>query len=159
METTFGPFLYTNNPRQFQRLCERVGMSGDACFSMECLRQFGLTELGLRMSKLGQQWVMLRSNCGRASSFRHGNAVYKRGKEFTLFCLHPLRFNAAESPHEGILVMLIKVERGSTSDDWLVWMNAWCVKFRSYAEAEEFVKRLKGRINAPHPYPIGMADL
>ena len=55
--------------------------------------------------------------------------------------------------------MLIKVERGSTSDDWLVWMNAWCVKFRSYAEAEEFVKRLKGRIHAPHPYPIGMGRL
>lgn len=43
------------------------------------------------MSKFGQQWVMLRSNCGRASSFRHGNAVWKRGKEFTLFCLHSLR--------------------------------------------------------------------
>lgn len=55
--------------------------------------------------------------------------------------------------------MLIKVERGRTADDWLVWMNAWCVKFRSYAEAEEFVNRLKGRINAPHPYPIGIDRL
>ncbi|MBB4867658.1 hypothetical protein HNP46_006577 [Pseudomonas nitritireducens] len=43
-------------------------MSADARFSMECLRQFGLTGIELRMSKLGQQRVMLRSNCGRASS-------------------------------------------------------------------------------------------
>ncbi len=49
--------------------------------------------------------------------------------------------------------MLIKVEREITSDDWVVWMNAWCVKFRSSAEAEAFVKRLKDRINASHPYP------
>jgi len=69
------------------------------------------------------------------------------------------RFNGAESPQEGILVMLIKVERGRTSDDWIVWMNACCVKFRSYAEAEAFVKKLKDRINASHPYPMALDRL
>ncbi len=55
--------------------------------------------------------------------------------------------------------MLIKIERGSTSDDWIVWMNAWCVKFRCYAEAEAFVKKLNDRINASHPLPIGIDRL
>jgi hypothetical protein len=50
--------------------------------------------------------------------------------------------------------MLIKIEKASTPEYWNVWMNAWCVKFRSYAEALAFVNRLEGRINAPHFLPI-----
>jgi hypothetical protein len=52
--------------------------------------------------------------------------------------------------------MLIKIEEADTPEGWLVWMDAWCVKFRSYAEAEAFVKRLEGRINAAHPLPISI---
>lgn len=53
--------------------------------------------------------------------------------------------------------MLIKIEETETPEDWLVWMNAWRVKFHSYAEAEAFVKRLEGRINAAHPSPISIS--
>lgn len=52
--------------------------------------------------------------------------------------------------------MLIKIEEANTLAGWVVWMDAWCVKFRSYAEAEDFVKRLKDRVNAPHPLPISI---
>jgi hypothetical protein len=50
--------------------------------------------------------------------------------------------------------MLIRIEKARTPQDWNVWMNAWCVKFRSYAEALAFVSRLEGRINAPHLLPV-----
>ncbi|WP_338524910.1 hypothetical protein NUH87_04320 [Pseudomonas batumici] len=52
--------------------------------------------------------------------------------------------------------MLISIEEVKTNAGWLVVMNAWRVRFRSYAEAEAFVKRLKDRINAPHPLPISL---
>ncbi|WP_256672337.1 hypothetical protein [Pseudomonas sp. ANT_J12] len=39
--------------------------------------------------------------------------------------------------------MLIKIEEANTPEGWLVWMDAWCVKFRSYAEAEAFEKNWK----------------
>ncbi|CAI8929400.1 MULTISPECIES: hypothetical protein [Pseudomonas] len=55
--------------------------------------------------------------------------------------------------------MLIKIEKASKPEGWNVWMNAWCVEFRSYAEALAFVIRLEGRINAPHPLPISTARL
>lgn len=40
---------------------------------------------------------------------------------------------------------LIKIEEAETPEDWLVWMDAWCVRFRSYAEAESFVRYSAGR--------------
>jgi len=52
--------------------------------------------------------------------------------------------------------MLIRIEEVKTPESWVVWMDAWCVKFRSYAEAEVFVKRLEDRINASHPLPISI---
>lgn len=50
--------------------------------------------------------------------------------------------------------MLIRIEEANTPEGRLVWMDAWCVKFRSYAEAEAFVKTLEDRVNAAHPLPI-----
>jgi hypothetical protein len=44
--------------------------------------------------------------------------------------------------------MLIKIEEAQMPEEWLVWMDAWCVRFRSYAEAEA----LEGRLNAPLPF-------
>ncbi|WP_085717616.1 hypothetical protein [Pseudomonas sp. B28(2017)] len=55
--------------------------------------------------------------------------------------------------------MLIKIEKASTPEGWNVWMNAWCVKFRSYAQAVAFVNRLEDRINAPHPLPVSKDSL
>ena len=52
--------------------------------------------------------------------------------------------------------MLIKIEKASTPEDWNVWMNQWCVKFRSYAQAVAFVNRLEGRINSPHTLPVSV---
>ncbi|WP_040068293.1 hypothetical protein [Pseudomonas batumici] len=52
--------------------------------------------------------------------------------------------------------MLISIEEADTNAGWLVVMDAWRVKFRSYAEAEAFVEKLKDRINAPHPLPISI---
>lgn len=49
--------------------------------------------------------------------------------------------------------MLLKIEEESAAGGWVIWMDAWCVKFRSYAEAEAFLKRLKARINASHFIP------
>ncbi len=72
LEATFGTFLYSNDPGQFQRFCKGIGMRGDARFSMECLRQFGLTGIGLCMSESGQQRLMFCGDYGWASGFRHG---------------------------------------------------------------------------------------
>lgn len=47
--------------------------------------------------------------------------------------------------------MQIRIEEASTPEGWLVWMDAWCVSFRSYAEADAFVKQLEDRLNAPPP--------
>ncbi|PBJ20534.1 MULTISPECIES: hypothetical protein [Pseudomonas] len=55
--------------------------------------------------------------------------------------------------------MLIKIEKASKPEGWNVWMNTWCVEFRSYAEALAFVSRLEARINAPHPLPGSTARL
>lgn len=52
--------------------------------------------------------------------------------------------------------MLIRIEEANTPEGWLVWMDAWCVKFRSYAEAEAFVKTLEDRVNAAHRLPISI---
>lgn len=48
---------------------------------------------------------------------------------------------------------MIRIEEAKTPEGWIVWMDAFCVKFRSYAEAEAFVKRLENRVNAAHPLP------
>lgn len=53
-------------------------------------------------------------------------------------------------------MMQIRIEEANTPEGWLVWIDAWCVKFRSYAEAEAFVKRLEDRVNAAHPLPISI---
>ncbi|MCU1752300.1 hypothetical protein [Pseudomonas sp. 6D_7.1_Bac1] len=52
--------------------------------------------------------------------------------------------------------MLIRIEEAGTTEGWVVQMDAWCVKFRSYAEALAFVKRLEDRLNAPHPLPVSL---
>ncbi|MFY0732288.1 hypothetical protein [Pseudomonas sp. NFX15] len=52
--------------------------------------------------------------------------------------------------------MLIKIEKASKPEAWNVWMNEWCVEFRSYAQALAFVSRLEGRINAPHHLPASI---
>ncbi|QKG64966.1 hypothetical protein HP062_04825 [Pseudomonas sp. B14-6] len=52
--------------------------------------------------------------------------------------------------------MLIRIEEANTSEGWLVWMDACYVKFRSYAEAEAFVKTLEDRVNAAHPLSISI---
>ena len=53
-------------------------------------------------------------------------------------------------------MMQIRIEEANTPEGWLVWMDALCVKFRSYTEAEAFVKKLKDRVNAAHPLPISI---
>ncbi|PWK35757.1 hypothetical protein C7534_11699 [Pseudomonas sp. OV226] len=55
--------------------------------------------------------------------------------------------------------MLIKIEKASTPEGWNVWMNEWCVKFHSYAQALAFVNRLEGRINASHTLPVSVDAL
>lgn len=55
--------------------------------------------------------------------------------------------------------MLLKIEKANTAEGWVVWMDAWCVKFRSHAEAEAFLRRLKERINAPHFIPASVEKL
>ncbi|WPN49716.1 MULTISPECIES: hypothetical protein [unclassified Pseudomonas] len=52
--------------------------------------------------------------------------------------------------------MLIKIEKAVTPEGWNVWMDAWCVKFRSYAEALAFADKLEYRINSPHPLPFSV---
>jgi hypothetical protein len=52
--------------------------------------------------------------------------------------------------------MQIRIEEANTPEGWLVWMDAWRANFRSYAEAEAFVKRLEDRVNASHPLPISI---
>ncbi|AGN82187.1 hypothetical protein L483_14595 [Pseudomonas putida H8234] len=90
LETTFGSFLYTNDPGQPQRFGKGIGMSGNTRFSMECLRQFGLAGIGLRMSEPGQQRVMLRSDYGRASGFRHGSMLRRQGTSSLLYFVYTL---------------------------------------------------------------------
>lgn len=55
--------------------------------------------------------------------------------------------------------MLLKIEETSAAEGWVVWMDAWFVKFRSHAEAEAFLKRLEGRINASHFIPVSIDRL
>lgn len=90
LEATFGSFLYTNDPGQLECFGKGVGMSGDTRFSMECLRQFGLAGIGLRMSESGQQRVMLRSDYGRASGFRHGAMLCRQGTSSLLYFVYTL---------------------------------------------------------------------
>lgn len=52
--------------------------------------------------------------------------------------------------------MLIRIEKANTPEGWLVWMDAWCVKFRCCAKAEAFVKTLEDRVNTAHPLPISI---
>ncbi|QJC81297.1 hypothetical protein [Pseudomonas umsongensis] len=55
--------------------------------------------------------------------------------------------------------MLLKIEKASAAEGWVVWMDAWCVKFRSHAEAEAFLNRLNERINASHFIPVSVERL
>lgn len=52
--------------------------------------------------------------------------------------------------------MLIRIEEANTPEGWIVWLDACCVRFHSYAEAEAFVTKLEDRINAAHPLPISI---
>lgn len=67
----------------------------DARFCMECLRQFGLTGIRLRMSEPGQQRIMVRSDYRWASSFRHGSMLHRKEARsllyfvYTLLTMHP----------------------------------------------------------------------
>lgn len=53
-------------------------------------------------------------------------------------------------------MMQIRIEEANTPEGWLVWMDALCVKFHSYAEAETFVKQLENRVHSAHPLPISV---
>lgn len=90
--------LYTNDPGQLECFGKGVGMSGDTRFSMECLRQFGLAGRGLRMSESGQQRVMLRSDYGRASGFRHGAMLCRQGTSSLLYFVYTLLIERIDDP-------------------------------------------------------------
>ncbi len=65
-------------------------MRGDARFCMECLRQFGLTGIRLRMSEPGQQRIMVRSDYRWASSFRHGSMLHRKEARSLLYFVYTL---------------------------------------------------------------------
>jgi hypothetical protein len=47
-------------------------------------------------------------------------------------------------------LMNIHVEKSSEPERWWVHMDDWRVGFSTAAEAEQFVERLTGRLEAPH---------
>jgi len=50
--------------------------------------------------------------------------------------------------------MVITIEKAVCGPDWLVMLNNYPLTFRSMAEAQSFVDRLKARIEAPHSIPV-----
>ncbi|AHC35895.1 MULTISPECIES: hypothetical protein [Pseudomonas] len=49
--------------------------------------------------------------------------------------------------------MLITITQQQAPLRWTVHMDAWFVHFTSLAAAEDFVHRLRARLDAPHPWP------
>ncbi|RJY21477.1 hypothetical protein C6381_17230 [Pseudomonas syringae pv. actinidiae] len=49
--------------------------------------------------------------------------------------------------------MLIRIEEGVYGADWVVKLDDYPVKCRSWQEAREFADRMKSRIDAPHSLP------
>ncbi|HEX8592001.1 MAG TPA: hypothetical protein VF682_01780 [Pseudomonas sp.] len=49
--------------------------------------------------------------------------------------------------------MLIQIEEGTHGANWVVKLDNYPVKCRSWTEAKEFADRMTSRINAPHPFP------
>ncbi|WP_116799895.1 hypothetical protein [Pseudomonas syringae] len=49
--------------------------------------------------------------------------------------------------------MLIRIEEGVYGDAWVVILDDYPVKCRSWQEAREFADRMKSRIDAPHSLP------
>ncbi|EGH21376.1 MULTISPECIES: hypothetical protein [Pseudomonas syringae group genomosp. 2] len=49
--------------------------------------------------------------------------------------------------------MLIRIEEGVYGGAWVVILDDYPVKCRSWQEAREFADRMKSRIDAPHSLP------
>ncbi|AVB22034.1 MULTISPECIES: hypothetical protein [Pseudomonas syringae group] len=49
--------------------------------------------------------------------------------------------------------MLIRIEEGVYGANWVVKLDDYPVKCRSWQEAREFADRMKSRIDAPHSLP------
>ncbi|KAA8694354.1 hypothetical protein [Pseudomonas caricapapayae] len=49
--------------------------------------------------------------------------------------------------------MLIRIEEGVYGAAWVVKLDDYPVKCRSWQEAREFADRMKSRIDAPHSLP------
>lgn len=66
-----------------------------------------------------------------------------------------VRFSSrADERLRGDLCMVITIEKAVCGPDWLVMLNYYPLTFRSMAEAQSFVDRLKARIEAPHIIPV-----
>jgi formylglycine-generating enzyme required for sulfatase activity len=52
-----------------------------------------------------------------------------------------------------MLTMLIQIEEGTHGANWVVKLDNYPVKCRSWDEAREFADKMTSRINAPHPLP------
>jgi hypothetical protein len=49
--------------------------------------------------------------------------------------------------------MLIQIEEGTHGANWVVKLDSYPVKCRSWTEAKEFADKMTSRINAPHTFP------
>lgn len=49
--------------------------------------------------------------------------------------------------------MLIQIEEGTHGANWIVKLDDYPVKCRSFDEAREFADKMTSRINAPHTLP------
>ncbi len=49
--------------------------------------------------------------------------------------------------------MLIQIEEGTHGASWIVKLDNYPVKCRSWDEAREFADKMTSRINAPHTLP------
>jgi len=49
--------------------------------------------------------------------------------------------------------MLIQIEEGTHGASWIVKLDNYPVKCRSWDEAREFADKMTARINAPHMLP------
>lgn len=49
--------------------------------------------------------------------------------------------------------MIIRIQEQHSTRRWSVYMDTWQAGFNSREQAESFVRQLKARIEAPHPWP------
>lgn len=54
--------------------------------------------------------------------------------------------------------MLIQIEEGTHGANWVVKLDNYPVKCRSWTEAKEFADRMASRIDAPHTFPAKAQD-